>query len=118
MFSWNRMGWRDLLAGLVCVVAAMWWCTTPGEMVQAEVRRTTPSDADQHFKSGGRLAEGVLQEILVVLKRMDDRLARIEQASLTASRTPLPATVERSPADASQQDASTSLPEIKIRRAR
>ena len=40
----------------------------------------------QHFLSGSERSEAVLHDILATLRQMDDRLARIERATLDAAR--------------------------------
>jgi hypothetical protein len=113
----NFRNWRSGLAGLFIGAAVMGWLLRGENEVNAEVRKVTPSQPDQHFKSGGRLSEGVLQEILIVLKRMDDRLARIEATALPTARG---ATLQAMPAtDAGPANAEDKqIPEIKVRRSK
>lgn len=116
MVTRDRSHWQMGLAGLLIGASLMSWSSLSGERANAEVRRATPTEADQHFKSGGRLAESVLQEILVVLKRMDERLARLEKVAQGATRgSPLQATRVNDQAPAAAE--GESLPEIKVRRA-
>src|SRR5688500_6764694 len=82
--KFNR--WRTAGLAFVLGAALMAWSTQDAQRVNADTRRPTPDAADQHFKSGGRLAESVLQEILVVLKRMDDRLANLEASAKSNAR--------------------------------
>ena len=111
----NFRNWRIGIAGLFVGAALTGWLARGESQAQAEVRRPTPTQPEQHFKSGGRLSEGVLQEILVVLKRMDDRLARIESASQSRTGT-LQATpsIDSGPTTHQERD----VPEIKVRRAK
>ena len=69
-----------LFAGLVAGVVSSWYCGAWESQARAEPRRVTPQEPDQHFKSGGRLSEAVLQDMLVVLKRIDERLERMEKS--------------------------------------
>jgi hypothetical protein len=69
-----------LFAGIVAALVSSWHSGAMESRAQAEPRRVTPQEPDQHFKSGGRLSEAVLQEMLVVLKRIDERLERIEKS--------------------------------------
>jgi hypothetical protein len=112
----NFRNWRIGIAGLFVGVALTGWLVRGESQVQAEVRRPTPTQPEQHFKSGGRLSEGVLQEILVVLKRMDDRLARIESASQSPRIGTLQATPSSDSGPTTNQERD--VPEIKLRRAK
>ena len=109
--------WQLGLAGL-CLGAMLTVLSVYGEnRANAEVRRATSAQPEQHFKSGGRLSESVLQDILVVLKRMDDRLARIESAvKMPARGGALQAapTLDAGP-DTNDENA---VPEIKVRRSK
>lgn len=69
-----------LFAGIVATVITSWQNAGLEPQARAEPRRLTPQEPDQHFKSGGRLSEAVLQEMLSVLKRMDERLERMEKS--------------------------------------
>jgi hypothetical protein len=99
-----------VVAGLVAAVVSNWHGARLEPQAHAEPRRITPQEADQHFKSGGRLSEAVLQEILVVLKRMDERLERLEKLASAPRGT----NVSSTPADGSRQPASESA--IQVRR--
>ena len=81
-----------LVATVVATAVSLWHTGKLDSQVRAEPRRITAQEPDQHFKSGGRLSETVLQEILVVLKRMDERMERIEKAAeqiVASSRGPV-----------------------------
>ncbi len=69
-----------LFAGIVAAAVSGWQGGRLEPQARAEPRRITPQEPDEHFKSGGRLSEAVLQEILSVLKRMDERLERMEKS--------------------------------------
>ncbi len=69
------------VAAVIASLVAGWQSAHLEKQARAEPRRVTPQEPDQHFKSGGRLSESVLQEILVVLKRIDERLERLERFS-------------------------------------
>jgi hypothetical protein len=97
--------------------ALMGWLMHGENEVNAEVRKATASQPEQHFKSGGRLSEGVLQEILVVLNRMDDRLARIESAAQLPSRSGLLQATPTTEAGAANGE-DRQVPEIKVRRSK
>jgi hypothetical protein len=104
-----------LFAGIFAAAVTSWQNAGLESQVRAEPRRITPQEPDQHFKSGGRLSEAVLQEILTVLKRIDERLERMEKSSdLNAAGIPGPA-VRAGGVDA-QLPAET--PPIQVRRNR
>lgn len=80
-----------LVAATVATAVSLWHTGRLDSQAQAEPRRVTAQEPDQHFKSGGRLSETVLQEILVVLKHMDERMERLEKAAeqlVASSRSP------------------------------
>ena len=102
-------------AALVATVISTWHSADLGSQARAEPRRITPQEPDQHFKSGGRLSEQVLQEILVVLKRIDERLERLEKFA-----DPTPASA-RAPVTSSTRGEDERLPDgsqIQVRRSR
>lgn len=80
--DWRRWLSQILVAALVAAMVSQGrdlpWAST----VRAEPRRVTAQSPDEHFKSGGRLSETVLQEMLTVLKRIDERLERLEKVAV------------------------------------
>ena len=61
-------------------VATLWNIyPRPTQELQAEVRSRGTTQRP-HFKSGGERSELLLREMLVVLKRIDEKLGRIEEA--------------------------------------
>ena len=80
MRTFRTMIGPALLSGIVATVVTTWQSSDFEPQARAEPRRITPQEPDQHFKSGGRLSEAVLQEMLVVLKRIDERLERMEKS--------------------------------------
>ena len=105
---------QSLAAGVVAAICLTWFQGTLEPHVQAEPRRITPQEPDQHFKSGGRLSEAVLQELLTVVKRIDERLERIEKsAEQLAGGTRMPAARVDS-----EVNPPTTAPPIQVRRSR
>lgn len=74
-----RLGWLTML-----LVGSFWagTCFQPQPASSAEVRKGTPRT---HFLSGGERAVPILLEISDTLKRIDSRLARIEETIATAA---------------------------------
>lgn len=73
-----------VLSGLLLVVVF-----ALGRVLRAQTQKPSPFESPpprQHFLSGGERSEQVLHDILIVLKHIDDRLGRIEQATLDASK--------------------------------
>lgn len=103
-----------LTAAVVAAIFSLWHNGQLDSQAQAEPRRVTAQEPDQHFKSGGRLSETVLQDILVVLKRMDERMERLEKSAeqIVAS--------TRNPAAPVGEDSRLSDPstQIQVRRSR
>lgn len=64
--------------GCCCFTAGSLWSGLPA---MAEVTKTPPRDT---FKDGGVIANETLLESLGVLKKLDERVARIEKALLKA----------------------------------
>jgi hypothetical protein len=79
---WKTSGGRWWIA-LLLLSAVVWAVTSQPTGVgpkcpqAAEVRR---AGSPGHFKSGGERSVIVLQEIATTLKKMDERLERIEKA--------------------------------------
>ena len=82
--GWKPWAWQIFVAGFVAMMVTQGREAPWGSTVRAEPRRVTPQAPEQHFKSGGRLSETVLQDILVVLQRMDERLERLEKIAASA----------------------------------
>lgn len=112
--SLRKMIGPVLVSGLVATVVTVWQSSSLEPQARAEPRRITPQEPDQHFKSGGRLSEAVLQEILVVLKRIDERLERMEKA---VDQFPADAQGSNSGGVAEQRSAPGAAP-IQVRRNR
>jgi hypothetical protein len=108
--------WQVGVAGVLIGAVLAGWCVQGVSQARAEVRKATSSEPEQHFKSGGRLSETVLQEILIVLKRMDDRLARMEAAS--QGRGGMLQGVPSSDSGPATITNREPPPEIKVRRAK
>jgi hypothetical protein len=107
---------QSIVAAIVTTVVCSWNSGVLETQVKAEPRRITPQEPDQHFKSGGRLSETVLQEILVVLKRIDERMERMEKVGEQSGGSGrAPATVQDGSVE-SRAPASTS--QIQVRRSK
>jgi hypothetical protein len=104
------------VAGMVSALVASWHDGWIEPQARAEPRRITPQEPDQHFKSGGRLSEAVLQEMLVVLKRIDERLERMEKSVDQLASTGR--TVQRPMIDRDASTPSGSSAPIEVRRSR
>jgi hypothetical protein len=78
-------GSRRWTTPAVAVVASLAFAAglalAPGSRAVAEV---TKGDERETFKDGGLIANQTMQESLVVIKRLDQRVERIEKALLEA----------------------------------
>jgi hypothetical protein len=115
MTKLQKMIAPTLFAGIVAAVLSSWQSGAWEKQARAEPRRVTPQEPDQHFKSGGRLSEAVLQEMLAVLKRIDERLERMEKSVEQAANNRGSA-VFRTDAEGTQPTSGTAP--IQVRRGR
>lgn len=76
-----RRGSRARTAGWLAVAGVAFLAGSLVPPVRAEV---TPGQPRTTFLDGGVIANATLEQQLVVLKRLDERIARIEKALLEA----------------------------------
>lgn len=74
----NRKSALLMFAAGFLASSAGGYALRPGDAVLADVTKTPPREA---FKAGSERAESTLREIADLLKKIDGRLERIEQAA-------------------------------------
>ncbi|MBN1852757.1 MAG: hypothetical protein JW829_08530 [Pirellulales bacterium] len=76
--------YRRIAMHVALVLAGAWIGSLVGipSMADAEVRKGNEPVA---FKSGGERSEAVLRDIVVILNRMDGRMAKIEEILVQAA---------------------------------